>query len=484
MIEKITIKNIASYREETSLETSKKINLIYGLNGSGKTTISDYLQSLNDIDIELNDCSIQGFNIEQQKILVYNQKFVEKNFHESDVQKGIFTLAEENRQALGAIQNAENEKIRLQEKIDETGNGLQEQLADKQKKIHDNLKSSQEKVWEIVTNDKKSGDNFFDKQGFFKGLNSKEKLFNHLAEIELVDTDRTIDDLKKDLQELSEDATERTELSPINTANLSSIETDAIFQEAIIGKENSAVSNLISKLNHSDWIKQGMQYFPTDGDETCPLCQQQTLTPDLKRQIEDYFDETYKEKINQLGRLKEAYKLGIAEADYTCDFFQENEKEIIQRLLLELKTTVRENAAKIDEKLRNPSQSVTLSRTEEKIGEINTFVRDRNNEIEAFNQKIQNRDESIDELKTEFWEIQRKQYDTTISHYQNSKRDLEEEKLAIGSQIREIKDQIKYQSETISENQKLVTNIEQTIEAVNQHLLSFGIQDFKIVKHA
>ncbi len=39
IITKITINNIASYKESTSLETDKKTNLIYGLNGSGNMRI-------------------------------------------------------------------------------------------------------------------------------------------------------------------------------------------------------------------------------------------------------------------------------------------------------------------------------------------------------------------------------------------------------------------------------------------------------------
>jgi len=40
---KIILKKIASYREESNFETDKKINLVYGLNGTGKTILSNYL---------------------------------------------------------------------------------------------------------------------------------------------------------------------------------------------------------------------------------------------------------------------------------------------------------------------------------------------------------------------------------------------------------------------------------------------------------
>ncbi|WP_416862808.1 AAA family ATPase, partial [Helicobacter ganmani] len=43
MIQSIIIKNVASYNE-AKLEPLKKINLIYGLNGAGKTILSNYLK--------------------------------------------------------------------------------------------------------------------------------------------------------------------------------------------------------------------------------------------------------------------------------------------------------------------------------------------------------------------------------------------------------------------------------------------------------
>jgi DNA repair exonuclease SbcCD ATPase subunit len=43
MISKIIIDKIASFKKQAIIETDKKINIIYGLNGTGKTTISDFL---------------------------------------------------------------------------------------------------------------------------------------------------------------------------------------------------------------------------------------------------------------------------------------------------------------------------------------------------------------------------------------------------------------------------------------------------------
>lgn len=103
---------VTSFKKSTLLETDKKINLIYGLNGTGKTTISNYLY--NNDDNKFSKCSIEGLNGED--ILVYNQNFIKEYFYESDNLKGIFTLSKENKEAEIKIKNA-NKEIEKYKKI-------------------------------------------------------------------------------------------------------------------------------------------------------------------------------------------------------------------------------------------------------------------------------------------------------------------------------------------------------------------------------
>lgn len=43
MISKIVLNVVASYKKEVTLETNKKVNLVYGLNGTGKSAFSELL---------------------------------------------------------------------------------------------------------------------------------------------------------------------------------------------------------------------------------------------------------------------------------------------------------------------------------------------------------------------------------------------------------------------------------------------------------
>ena len=90
MIDSITIKNVATYDNEgVKINNLKKINFIYGGNGTGKTTISNYLK--NQKDVKYNDCEIVWKNNLSVSTLVYNKKFRDENFGLGKI-KGVFTL--------------------------------------------------------------------------------------------------------------------------------------------------------------------------------------------------------------------------------------------------------------------------------------------------------------------------------------------------------------------------------------------------------
>jgi wobble nucleotide-excising tRNase len=92
MIEKITIKNVATY-DNTGVEVTglKKVNFVYGANGCGKTTVSNFLY--NRTDLKFNHCSLAWRNAISINTLIYNKEFRERNFGKGRL-GGVFTLGE------------------------------------------------------------------------------------------------------------------------------------------------------------------------------------------------------------------------------------------------------------------------------------------------------------------------------------------------------------------------------------------------------
>ena len=91
MIKTIKIPNTPPYTGPTTeLSDLKKLNFIYGPNGSGKTVLSRFLLNYPDSP------QITWENDQALPIKVYNKDFIEKNFDQSGSIKGIFTLGEDN----------------------------------------------------------------------------------------------------------------------------------------------------------------------------------------------------------------------------------------------------------------------------------------------------------------------------------------------------------------------------------------------------
>jgi AAA15 family ATPase/GTPase len=79
VISEIKMSNVASFKAATTLATDKRINLIYGLNGTGKSTLSDFLYTPD--ETRFADC--RTVPISQVPILVYNQSFIHDHFYEA-----------------------------------------------------------------------------------------------------------------------------------------------------------------------------------------------------------------------------------------------------------------------------------------------------------------------------------------------------------------------------------------------------------------
>ena len=481
MITKISLNKVASYKAPTVLETDKKVNLIYGLNGTGKSTLSDYLLKLT--DSKFKNCEIEGLNNDDE-ILVYNQSFIRENFFES-VLKGIFTLSKENKEAETEIANAEKEIKRIAAEKQTKEKDLQKEedaIASKQK-------TAKDKIWKIKQN-YTGGDRVleFCLEGYKSDGNKLLSFVGGLTKPENKPT-KTVESIKEEVQALAgENAQEYDALDKI-TFPSQSVESEGLFKKEIVGNENSTVSDLINKLGSSDWVKDGLKYLPTDietENEVCPFCQESTISKQLYQSIKDYFDESYEAHINSLKEFHTEYSEAI-QAIPDKSVFEKNPKYEAHKKDFELKynafiKVVEGNLKLIEDKLKSPSVSMALNSSENVLDEVNTVVEKINNLIVEHNRKIDQKETAFKEIKTSFWEIMRWDYDQTISALASDIAQSQKNIAAINNSIQGFDTEIGKQKGIIVEQQKQTINIEEAIININNGLIDLGIEDFKI-KH-
>lgn len=293
--------NVASYKKEAILETDKNVNLIYGLNGTGKSTLSGFLYSTN--DSQYSDCKIEGLR-STDRVLVYNQQFITDNFYETENISGIFTLSKENKDATQAIDDARKELTKLSEEKTKIANDKTAFESKYQKQIQD----FQKEVWKIKT-EYSGGDRVL--EYCLEGMKgNKEIVFKHLLGIPLSEEkiEYTVEDLKQEVNELQESGEKEKYITRLNLG-VGYIEESPLLSKAIVGNKNSSVSELIELLGNSKWVDEGIQYIHMDGEVAgCPFCQQKTISKIFYEELKEYFDESYKRDKAELERLLHEYE--------------------------------------------------------------------------------------------------------------------------------------------------------------------------------
>ena len=479
MINKITISGVASYKNGATLETDKNINLIYGINGSGKSTFSEYLRKKT--NAEYAECSIEPvINDDEEEIFVYNENYVEEVFYNSDYQKGVFSLSKENVDARKKIDSANTilQKLYIEN----------QKLKDKKKTEELAYKSTKSRyidlIWKIKTQ-YTGGDRVLD--FCFTGLKgSKETLFHHVISVKLLPNASTedIDQIKKEIIQLNQ--YKGTVIPKIPEFNFiaQSIENQHLFEEVITGNPNSRVAKLIDQLHNSDWVKVGLEL---DSPEVCPFCQRPYGNDNIISELKSYFNKDYENALNEIKIMRDKYKqafeqLSVIDIFSQIDFLSDLKKDYNNTYTL-LKNTIESNIRKIDEKYKNPSVIIKLDSTVEYLNKINEIINSANEVIDIFNKKILSVDIEIEELKQRFWSKIRYDYNQSIIEFNNQTKDFDKKTNKINEQVNILNSQIEEQRKIIATEQNNIINIDASISHINGMLVDMGITDFKIDKY-
>lgn len=477
MINRISIHGPACYKQEAILETDKNVNLIYGLNGSGKTTLSEYLRHF---DHPLyNRCSISpSFNTEVEEILVYNEAYVRDIFYSSETQKGIFSLSKENSSARKQIDDA-NKSLTIQTRLLSENEKL---IEDRIKDWENTKKTTFSTLWDIKRK-YAGGDRIL--EYCLDGLKgSMELLGNHIINIPCPANkpEDSIEDLRNNLQRLSEANGSPLPTIPLIDFKVAEIEVDPIFQEVITGNSNSRVAKLIDQLHNSDWVKAGINY-ETNG--VCPFCQRE-YTDDIISDLKQYFNADYENALEYIKSKGVCYGESVKRiiiGDYSHITIIKQQWDSVKQKIDKLKEIANSNLNTIREKYKNPSQIFVLEDTSVLLLEVNKTISEANTIISQFNNKLATLANERRIIKSKFWEILRYEYNQTIVDYKSQKNKFDSKHKELIQKKESIENSILQLKNTIEDQQKKIVNIEEAIKHINSMLVDMGIVDFRIIKY-
>lgn len=479
MIQKITLNKVASYREAVEINNLNRFNLFYGLNGTGKTTLSQYLADPSNLDYK--HCSIEddGYN---RQLLVYNEKFVKKCFWESKEQAGVFTLGNINVEV-------ENDIKKIDKEIEDTYKELDQNKKHKKKftnYINSSKEKLREKVWETKKNYEKTGLDFC-----LDGLKGNKKklldivLDSDIADVDSKDLDGTLEELNSFSKTLFESgAVLKQKISTLPEESINEIETNTIWGSTSVDTKSAYLKDLIDVLDHAEWVRQGIEKY-LDKTEQCPFCNR-SMDYGLKNKVKELLGEEDKKRKMEISELKTKYKAKKEEIERLIEDYEANKQlqsnTNLGTNLKTLKVQLRLNYEQISKKSDNIALKIQIESTNKLIGTVNNILQEENKKIEDFNEKLKKPKSAKQDVKKKFWRLIRKQYNTPIESFLNEKKNYENKLNTLNKKYATWSKKKENLKGKKTELQKQTKNIDESVRRIDKRLKSFGVKGFQFKK--
>lgn len=481
MIEAISLSKTATYGDQPEvLGPLRRVNFIFGTNGTGKTTISRVIAN----NTGYAPCGVVWKDGRPLQAFVYNRDFVDRNFSRSAELKGVFTLGEKQVKAQEEIKQKKQETDGYKDKVanlkkvldgDDGSSGKRGELA--------TLESSfQEQCWEAFSKHKPrlslAFEGFRNSKKDFKAKVLREAESNASPSVPL-------EELHKRAETIFGQALSEAGVVPnIRFAVLLGYETDPIIKARVIGKEDVNIAEMIKKLGNSDWVREGRTFYDAN-DRVCPFCQQKTDEA-FEKSLSEYFNESFERDSKAIALLLDNYKTEAARVLQEQEQilaapskFLDVEKFRAERDLLEAK--LRLNVQQLIKKSKEPSQIFDLESVGNITATIERLIADANKKVAEHNVLVKNIDKEKAKLISEVWKhLIEVDLSAAYAHFKAKKAELDGTIRTIGERVDAFSQEVRTREAEIRALEKQTTSVKPTIDAINSLLASFGFHGFSL----
>ena len=483
MIKTIKLKNCATYPSVvTSIENCQKVNFFYGSNGSGKSTISNFLY--NPTGLQYRECEIEWENDTAVDVVVYNREFRARNFKENIA--GVFTLGQATIKDMQALEKMKEQRTKKNEDYTTRDTTLK-----KKRKEESECKAIfKDIVWERILKPNEA-----DFQEAFSGFrNNKERFRDEVLRRYAIShaSSETRDSLLLRAKTLFAQKPEKCAVIsfPVDDVidRLAEIETSTIWSKVIVGDKDLPIGRLIDVLDNADWVNQGRKHLREDG--ICPFCQQPTITEVLKHQLGAFFSGEYEQDVNQIKQFIGQYSVYT---DELLRYIKNLRTSIgaypaagidtskLDSLLDVLNGCFSKNKAEMLIKEKEPGRIILLTETSVTISSVKQLVIDGNASISKHNEMVDNYTFEKNFLVADIWAFLMDENEALIAGYLNDLKNFDKAIRGIQKGIEVCRQQLDKLDEKIVEAGKNITSVQPTVDEINRSLKSYGFTNFQIV---
>lgn len=485
MIRTIKLKQCVPY-QQAELSSCKKINYVFGANGSGKSTISSFLSG--NTDARFSQSVIEWDGAVHEEIYVYNREFRRRNFQQTI--PGVFTMG---RATIEEISELERMKKELAQKKEDWGKKCDLYKRHIKEIIPARNDRFKEDMWVHIL--KK---NEIDFQKAFEGLRrSKDKFVSELKKrIDGVPghignvCDRDV--LKSRAHTLYGEKAEHCSRFALDIKpwmdKIEEIRTSALWHTVIVGNKDIDIAALIEDLGNSPWVAQGRRYIRPNSKK-CPFCQSETITEEFKVKLESFFDTEYRRQVDQMKLMLEEYREAADNIITALEELKKNtnavrigklDTEIYKAKESLLSMMFSEYEKKIEDKIGKPETKIDLPEISSSVQEIMNLIDVANKRIVEHNHLVAERDTEEDKLTDDVWATVIHESARLIKSYQTDISNMNKAANGIKQKCDSRKAEIDKLEASIIEKGKNITSVQPTIDEINRSLKAYGFTNFEI----
>ncbi|PMG29960.1 AAA family ATPase [Vibrio splendidus] len=474
MNESISIKGVASYPPSTPevLDISKQNTLIFGLNGTGKSTISNFLYNTDDFQ----SCSL---NIDGNFTpIVYNQTFVDENFVNSSMQEGVFTLSKDNADLEARIA----ERSRLRERLLAVYKEISTKISTAEKAITNAKENAIKEVFE-----KKYLIEATSLEPFLKSFKTPKSKFYEQVKKQQGITNLSINELDEEYQSLNQFDKSLPVTIVLPTPPLLSQEDITLLSEPIIGSSNSQLTDFIYELDSQNWVKNGKDNYLEEAQTKCPFCQKETIDEAFRSELSALFDKTYDSNVKKVEAVERSYSVSFTQyiesvktAFANCSIYDPTQHSA-EPLIELLERVYQDNLNLIKSKAKKPSLCIELIDCTDKLEPLSELANKINKIVKVVIAKAKKFKESENDIRNRMWDSVRHHTDGTFSLEKRLIDEKNDEIKLLEKQRKRVKRIGTKVASRISALRSKTSNIDDTIERINENLKSLGITGVEIV---
>ena len=487
MINEICIKSCTPYNDlGANISNCKKVNFIYGANGSGKTTISEYLRTYEINSDRYKFCQIKWESSNRSPIYVYNRQFRENNFKSEVGIPGVFTLGEDSIEDIEAIKKLKEDLREKEDKYSKTKESFEKKNYEKEE-LEKNFK---EDAWKQIL---KRNENDF--SNAFEGFRGNKNKF--------------IEELQRRIKNPNGELNERINLiersyvlfkrKPVSVEklyeipddllkNVKKISEDSIWNQVVFGSDDVEIAKLIRELDNSSWVHKGMEYIE-ENSSVCPFCQHNTIDDAFKNKLNNFFNNEYIEKIDYMKlKKKELFN----EVDSILNGLRNNlemtescniaglKMNTYSALIGKIEAQLESVNNKIEKKIKAPENKISFFELVESFNEINNLLFSFNAKIKKNNKLVNEYNKEYGKLVDDVWCYCIYDSENLINLYENSMNSINKALVGMKKNLTNKLDEIEKIKKEINEKSNNLTSVQPAVDQINKTLAAYGFTNFKI----